>query len=116
MEILNAAHIFETLSQETRLAAFRLLVKARKKGLTAGYMSKALDVPNNTMSFHLKHLSGAGIVTSTREGRSIIYTANFKQMHALIGFLVENCCSMENARVTESNDGETTIIHLNKCC
>jgi len=78
MDIQNATIMFDALSQETRLSAFRLLVKAGPDGLPAGTLSDALGTPHNTMSFHLNHLSNAGIVSSRREGRSVIYSANFE--------------------------------------
>jgi len=80
------------LAQEHRLAAFRLLVQAGEAGLPAGVVSERLGVPPSSMSFHLAQLANAGLVTQRRESRSIIYTADYAAMNALMGYLTENCC------------------------
>src|SRR6202451_1077467 len=80
------------LSQETRLDIFRLLVQKGPEGLPAGEIGTRLGQPSPTMSFHLNQLRFAGMVTSRRESRSIIYTANFKAMNDLLAYLTENCC------------------------
>lgn len=116
MDIQNALIMFDALSQETRLSAFRLLVKAGPQGLPAGSLSDALGTPHNTMSFHLGHLSNAGIVTSRREGRSVIYAANFELVRDLIGFMVKDCCSVEFASIREDKKKGCSIIELAKCC
>ena len=81
------------LAQETRLDIFRLLVQKGPEGMPAGDMGMRLGQPSPTMSFHLNQLRFAGLVSSRRESRSIIYTANFKAMSDLLGYLTENCCS-----------------------
>ena len=81
------------LAQETRLDIFRLLVEKGPDGLPAGDIGARLGQPSPTMSFHLNQLRFAGLVTSRRESRSIIYSANFKAMTALLGYLTENCCA-----------------------
>ncbi|MFP4098761.1 MAG: ArsR/SmtB family transcription factor [Alphaproteobacteria bacterium] len=106
--------MFAALSQETRLRAFRLLVSAGEEGLPAGALSEALGVPHNTMSFHLNHLSNANIVTSRREGRSIIYSANFPLVRDLIRFMVRDCCGVEFASIKENKKG-VSIIELSAC-
>ena len=116
MDINEAVIIFDALSQETRLSAFRLLVKAGTKGLPAGVLSEELGTPHNTMSFHLSHLSNAGVVTSRKEGRSVIYTANFDVVRDLIGFMVKDCCSVEFASIHENKKTGCSIIELAKCC
>jgi DNA-binding transcriptional ArsR family regulator len=93
MDINNAVIQFDALSQETRLKAFRLLVEAGPEGMPAGMLSEQLGIPHNTMSFHLNHLSNAAIIDSRKEGRSVIYSANFEAMRDLIRFLVQDCCS-----------------------
>ncbi|MGS2743993.1 ArsR/SmtB family transcription factor [Halomonas sp. LS-001] len=93
MDTKNAIDSFSALSQETRLKAFRLLVKNEPDGLAAGDIAKQLDVPHNTMSAHLSVLSQAGLVTFRRQSRSIIYRANMRHMQAMIQFLVHDCCS-----------------------
>jgi len=116
MDIQDAIRIFDALSQETRLSAFRLLVKAGPDGLPAGALSDELGTPHNTMSFHLSHLFNSGIVTSRREGRSVIYSANFELVRELIGFIVKDCCSVEFASIREDKKKGCSIIELAKCC
>jgi ArsR family transcriptional regulator len=82
-----------SLSQETRLKSFRILVKAGGNGVPAGEISKKLEIPANTLSFHLSHLENSGLITSKRNGRSIIYYANFEEIESLIKFLLEKCCT-----------------------
>jgi len=114
MEIQESIIIFDALSQETRLRAFRLLVQAGEDGLPAGALSEELKVPHNTMSFHLSHLSNANIVSSRREGRSIIYSANFTLVRDLIRFMVRDCCGVEFARIKEDKE-VTSIIEFTSC-
>jgi len=80
------------LAQETRLDIFRLLVQRGPEGLPAGEIGTRLGQPSPTMSFHLNQLRFAGLVSSRRESRSIIYSANFKAMNDLLAYLTENCC------------------------
>ncbi|WP_431854741.1 ArsR/SmtB family transcription factor [Azospirillum sp.] len=80
------------LSQETRLDVYRLLVQAGPEGRSAGAIAEALGVPPATLSFHLSNLSHAGLIVQRREGRSLIYSADFERMTAVLGFLSENCC------------------------
>jgi DNA-binding transcriptional ArsR family regulator len=92
MEILKAVAVLASLAQETRLSAFRALVAAGENGLPAGEIAGQLGVAPNTLSFHLKELAHAGIVSSRNEGRYVIYRANFDAMRGLIRFLSEECC------------------------
>jgi len=80
------------LAQDTRLDIFRLLVQRGPEGMPAGEIGERLAQPSPTLSFHLNQLRFAGLVTSRRESRSIIYSANFKAMTELLGYLTENCC------------------------
>jgi DNA-binding transcriptional ArsR family regulator len=80
------------LAQEHRLAVFRLLVQAGPEGMPAGNLSEALGVAPSSMSFHLAQLTNAGLVTQRRQGRSMIYSADFASMNGLMGYLTENCC------------------------
>jgi ArsR family transcriptional regulator len=80
------------LAQETRLEIFRLLVQKGPEGLPAGEIGTRLGQPSPTMSFHLNQLRFAGLITSRRESRSIIYSANFKAMNDLLDYLTEKCC------------------------
>lgn len=93
MEMTTAIDSLGALAQNTRLEVFRLLVRHEPLGLPAGEIARRLDVPQNTMSSHLSILSRAGLVSSTRDSRLIIYRANLAAMNALIAFLLENCCS-----------------------
>ena len=80
------------LAHEHRLAIFRLLVQAGPEGKAAGEIAEALDMAPSSLSFHLAHLNRAGLIAQRRESRSLIYSADFDEMNALIGFLTENCC------------------------
>jgi DNA-binding transcriptional ArsR family regulator len=80
------------LAQDNRLDVYRLLVRAGPEGLPAGQVANALDLAPNTLTFHFDRLRDAGLVTVRREGRSMIYAAQFDVMDALLGFLTENCC------------------------
>ena len=116
MDISTATDIFDALSQETRLRAFRMLVEAGPAGLPAGTLSAALDIPHNTLSFHLNHLSNAGVVSSRREGRSVIYCASFDTIHNTIEFMVNDCCSAEMASMRKDGKTGCSVIELKDCC
>ncbi len=119
MEIQDALIAFDALSQETRLKTFRLLVKQGTKGVAAGVLSEKLGIPHNTLSFHLSHMSNAGLVLSRREGRSIIYTADLALVQDLIRFMVEDCCNEEFANMKDSKKQGCTLIELpelSACC
>jgi DNA-binding transcriptional ArsR family regulator len=93
MDSVSVVTALGALAQEHRLAAFRLLVQAGEGGLPAGKIAEALGVPNSSLSFHLAHLHRAGLVKQERQSRSLIYTADYAQMNALLGYLTENCCA-----------------------
>ena len=80
------------LAQENRLDAYRLLVQAGPEGISAGEVAAALGLPPNTLTFHFDRLREAGLVSVRREGRSMIYAAQFERMNDLIDYLTENCC------------------------
>lgn len=92
MDNSAAIEAFGALAQDTRLSVFRLLVEAGPDGIPAGDLAKLVQVPHNTLSSHLGILSRAGLVTSRREGRSILYAADFAGMRGLIAYLVQDCC------------------------
>jgi DNA-binding transcriptional ArsR family regulator len=92
MEKTDAVTALAALAQDSRLDVFRLLVQAGPEGMPAGAVADALDLAPNTLTFHFDRLRTAGLVTSRREGRSIIYAAEFDRMNALLGFLTDNCC------------------------
>ncbi|WP_456269178.1 metalloregulator ArsR/SmtB family transcription factor [Kushneria sp. AK178] len=93
MDKTSAIELFSALAQETRLDAFRLLVRHEPDGLAAGELARCLDVPHNTLSAHLNVLSRAGLVVSQRQSRSIIYRASLEQMQAMMAFLAHDCCA-----------------------
>lgn len=80
------------LAQETRMTVFRLLIQAGPQGMTAGDVAAAAKAVPSTLSHHLAMLERAGLVTSAREGRSLIYAANYAGTRALLAFLMEDCC------------------------
>jgi DNA-binding transcriptional ArsR family regulator len=104
--IFNDFHILESmkskevivalsaLASESRLAVYRMLVKRGPEGYTPSELAARLNLPAPTLSFHLKGLVQAGLVSSRRESRNLFYSPNFDRMNALVGFLTENCCSL----------------------
>jgi len=92
MEDLNAIDAFSALAQPTRLTVFRLLIRFGPNGMKAGEIAKEVDVPQNTLSTHLGILVRGGLVTSRREGRSIIYTADMDGIRHLVLYLTRDCC------------------------
>jgi ArsR family transcriptional regulator len=93
MDVENALQSFDALSQETRLWAFRILVQAGPQGLSAGEIAESLGCRQNTMSSHLKLLQTSGLIDGRRDGRSIIYSANYVSVRELVLFLMEDCCA-----------------------
>lgn len=92
MKLKEASVALFALAQESRLEVFRLLAKNSPDGLCAGDLSRILDIPKPTLSFHLKELSTAGLIDSERTGRSINYRLQNEQMSQLMAFLTEDCC------------------------
>ena len=92
METNLAVRGLAALAQETRLSVFRLLVQAGPDGLPAGKIAESVGVPLPTLSFHLKELVNAGLVTSRSVSRFVIYRADYGRIGELVGFLNENCC------------------------
>lgn len=93
MESKAAVTALAALAQETRLAVFRLLVQVGPGGLCAGDIQARLKLAPATLSFHLKELSQAGLLSARQAGRFIYYAPDFNSMNALLGYLTENCCS-----------------------
>ena len=91
------------LAQIDRLAAFRLLVKAGPAGLPSGNVAAELNLAPTNMSFHLAALERSGLVTAQRDGRRIVYRANFQRMRSLLAFLTEDCCGNDPAICNFSN-------------
>ncbi len=116
MNTEHALSAFSSLSQETRLAAFRLLMEYGHSGAAAGTLSTALNVPANTLSFHLSHMAQAGLVTTERQGRSIIYRADMTFFSGLMRFMVENCCRADVATIRNDAAKNCAIIEIMHCC
>jgi len=92
MESKTAVNALAALAQETRLAIYRLLVQAGPEGLAAGVIAERLSVSPATLSFHLKELARAELVTPRNAARFIFYSANFERMAALMTYLTHHCC------------------------
>jgi DNA-binding transcriptional ArsR family regulator len=92
MEKIEALAALAALAQDSRLDVFRLLVEAGVEGLPAGRIAEQLALPAATLSFHLNQLRQAGLVTFRRQGRSLIYAAEYAAMNGLVAYLTENCC------------------------
>jgi DNA-binding transcriptional ArsR family regulator len=93
MESKQVVAILGALAQETRLDVFRLLVRAGPKGLPAGEIARRLELAAPTLSFHLRAMLHAGLVSSERSGRSLLYRANFEGLSQVVAFLAEKCCA-----------------------
>jgi ArsR family transcriptional regulator, arsenate/arsenite/antimonite-responsive transcriptional repressor len=93
MKKSNVIAALSALAQETRLEIFRLLVQKGPDGVAAGEIGERLGQPSPTLSFHLNQLRFAGLVTSRRHSRLIIYSANYKAMNDVLAYLTENCCA-----------------------
>jgi ArsR family transcriptional regulator, arsenate/arsenite/antimonite-responsive transcriptional repressor len=98
LEKSDAVAALAALAQENRLDVFRLLVRAGPEGLPAGRVAEELGLAPNTLTFHFDRLRVAGLVTVRREGRSMIYTARYDTMNALLAYLTENCCAGAQVR------------------
>jgi ArsR family transcriptional regulator len=92
METKQVIGALGALAQESRLSVFRLLVQAGPAGMSPGKIAEHLGIPASSLSFHLKELSHAALITPTQEGRFVIYAANIATMNGLLGFLTDNCC------------------------
>jgi ArsR family transcriptional regulator len=92
MDEENVIRALAALAQSHRLRIFRLLVVAGQDGLTPGALAEALALPAATLSFHLKELSHAGLLSQERLGRNLVYRAAFTQMNRLLAYLSDNCC------------------------
>lgn len=92
MNEIQAINALAALAHAQRLRAFRALVVAGPEGLTPSTLADQLQVARNTLSFHLKELAHAGLVTVEQQGRNLIYRADFARMNGLLGYLTEHCC------------------------
>ena len=93
MDIIDSVEALSALAQPTRLEVFRQLVRNEPDGLPAGEIARRLGVPHNTMSTHLGILEGAGLVTSKRHSRSIVYRVDLTKVRALVVYLLKDCCA-----------------------
>ena len=103
MDEKSAVASLAALAQGMRLRIFRALVGAGPNGMTPGVLSATLDVPASTLSFHLKELAYAGLVTQKREGRHLIYRPALEQMNELLAFLTAHCCQGSEAGACSIN-------------
>lgn len=92
MQETNAIRSLSALAHEARLRVFRALVVAGPEGLTPSVLAEQLNIASNALSFHLKELLHADLVSQERQGRNLVYRASFDAMNALLGYLTENCC------------------------
>src|SRR5690606_27206102 len=104
----EAVQSLAALAQPTRLRAFRALVQAGPEGLTPTDLATQLAASATTLSFHLKELHRAGLVTQQRDGRHLIYRAGFTRMNALLGYLTEHCCDGQACELTPSPNANCT--------
>jgi len=103
MEEQDTVRSLLALGHPMRLRAFRALVVVGQSGITPGTMSEALGLAPSALSFHLKELMNAGLVSQQREGRNLVYRAQFDRMNALLSYLTENCCQGDACGVTPTD-------------
>lgn len=106
----HAIAALSALAQATRLQTFRLLVEHEPKGVPAGELARIVGVPQNTMSAHLSILTNAGLISSERQSRSVIYRADLEGFRSVMLYLLQDCCG-GNARLCAP-----LIADLNSCC
>lgn len=110
MDNLTALEVLSSLSQASRLDAFKLLVRHAPEGLPAGEVARLLDIPQNTMSSHLGILQRTGLVKAKRYGRSVMYHADLDCLRALMLFLVKDCCD------ASADLARPLVAELSLCC
>lgn len=101
METNDAVTRLSALAQGSRLEVFRLLVRRAPTPMAAGEIAEAMDLANATLSFQLKELTQAGLLTSKQEGRRVLYAPSFDAMRELVAYLMENCCAESDAATDE---------------
>ena len=97
MKATKAVEALAALAHEHRLAIFRLLVEQGSDGLPAGVIAEKVGLPPSSLTFHLQHLTRAGLLVATRASRQIFYAADFAAMNSLVSYLTENCCTASGA-------------------
>jgi ArsR family transcriptional regulator, arsenate/arsenite/antimonite-responsive transcriptional repressor len=102
MKSIEAVKALGALAQESRLAVFRVLVKRGPEGFTPSVLAEKLGIAAPTLSFHLKELQNAGLVSARREGRFLYYRTCFDRMRGLVGFLTDECCSQADEACDEN--------------
>ncbi|MFM1884921.1 MAG: hypothetical protein RL026_78 [Pseudomonadota bacterium] len=112
MELFDAASVLAALAQPTRLATFRALVRAGEAGMQPTPLAEQLGIPANTLSFHLKALLAAGLVTQQRHGRALLYRADFDRTQALLQFLTDDCCGGQPCAATAHNPPPRKMIKV----
>ncbi|RZI40397.1 ArsR family transcriptional regulator [Herbaspirillum sp. HC18] len=113
MQTKNVITALAALAQESRLAVYRLLVQTGPSGMSATKIAELLSIPPSSLSFHLKELAHANLVSPRQEGRFIFYVANFKTMNKLLAFLTDNCCggnpcNTVGKKACKADEAETT--------
>lgn len=106
METVEVVEALGALAQPSRLELFRLLVRRGPGGLAAGEIAERLGIPPTTLSFHLSQLTRAGLASSRRQGRSIVYAADYGRMQDLLVFLTLNCCQETSCAPVEVRNKE----------
>ena len=104
----SAVKALAALAQAQRLRTFKALVVAGPEGMTPGAIAELLGTSNSALSFHLKELTHAGLISCEPRGRNLIYRADFNRMDALLGYLTEHCCQGEECAVFNDTPGCTT--------
>lgn len=101
----EAVRALGALAQGSRLQIFRALVVAGQDGMTPSRLTEALGLPGTALSFHLKELLGAGLASQERDGRNLIYRADYAHMNGLLAYLSEHCCQGAACEVAEGTVG-----------
>jgi ArsR family transcriptional regulator, arsenate/arsenite/antimonite-responsive transcriptional repressor len=114
MKSKEAITALSALASESRLGVYRLLVKRGPEGYTPSELARRLDLPAPTLSFHLKGLVQAGLVSTRREARNLFYSPNFGRMNALLGFLTENCCSLADEACNTTCQPQSVAVQARK--
>lgn len=113
--------MLSALAQETRLSLFRLLVKQGPDGMKAGDIARSLHIPNSTLSYHLTELERAGLITSQKQQRHIIYAPDLKRLDGFLSFLIEDCCQGSSQGSPQGSGGlcfsfQNNNVQNNKGC